>query len=246
MSLRSFALLGSGEFEPWTVEMDHWLMNRAAGDGTVLIAPTASTPDGDDVFDRWARKGVDHFAERGIRAEVLPLHTREDAAGPEVLEPLERASIVYFSGGNPWYLAETLRGTPAWSTIARRIDEGLAFAGCSAGVAFLTDTTFDTAEDDAEHVFKPGIGYALPGVVFGPHWDRLESWTPGARAMLASVVPAGGVLVGIEEDTALVGDGEDWSVVGRHDVHVLRDGAWQRAGAGDLLDVRLFPSAVAG
>jgi cyanophycinase len=241
VSLRSFALLGSGEFEPWTVEMDHWLMNRGAGDGTIVIAPTASAPEGDEVFTRWARKGVDHFAAGGRPAEVLPLRTRDDASAPDVLEPLERASLVYFSGGNPAYLAQTLRDTPAWSTIARRIDGGLAFAGCSAGVAFLTETTFDAAEDDMERIFKPGMAYALPGVVFGPHWDRLDTWAPGARELLASTVPPGGILVGIEEDTALIGDGEDWSIVGRHDVHVLRDGGWERAGAGDLLDMPLFP-----
>jgi cyanophycinase len=241
VSLRAFALLGSGEFEPWTVEMDHWLMNRAGGDGTVLIAPTASAPEGDAVFDRWGRKGIDHFAERGTNATVLPLKTREDAAMPSVLEPLERASLVYFSGGNPWYLAQTLRDTPAWATIVRRLDEGLAFAGCSAGVAFLAETTFDSVEDDPRRIFKPGIGYALPGVVFGPHWDRVDAWMPGARDAIASTVPAGGVLVGIEEDTALVGDGVDWSIVGRHDVHFLRDGVWHRAGAGDLLDVPLVP-----
>jgi cyanophycinase len=246
VTLRAFALLGSGEFEPWTVEMDHWLLNRSGGDGTVLIAPTASAPEGDDVFDRWARKGIAHFAEQRIPAAVLPLKTREDAARPEVLEPLERGSLVYFSGGNPWYLAETLRETPAWSTIAGRIEHGLALAGCSAGVTFLADVTFDSSEDQPDRVFKPGVGYALPGVVFGPHWNRVDAWLPGARDAIAATVPAGGVLVAIEEDTALVGDGSDWSVVGRRDVHVLRDGTWRRAGAGDLLDVDLFPPRAGG
>ena len=241
MSLRAFALLGSGEFEPWTVEMDHWLLDRAGGDGTVLIAPTASAPEGDDVFTRWGRKGVDHFGAGGRNAEVLPLRSRDDASRSAVLEPLERASLVYFSGGNPWFLAEALRDTPAWSTIARRLDRGLAFAGCSAGVAFLAETTFDSAEEDVAHVFKPGIGYACPGVVFGPHWDRVDTWMPGARDAIAATVPPGGILVGIEEDTALVGDGQEWSVVGRHDVHVLRGRSRERAGAGDLLDVQLFP-----
>jgi cyanophycinase len=246
VSLRAFALLGSGEFEPWTVEMDHWLLNRAGGDGTILVAPTAAAPEGDDVFIRWGHKGVEHFAAGGRAAEVLPLRTRDDASRSTVLEPLERASLVYFSGGNPWFLAETLRGTPAWSTIARRLDEGLAFAGCSAGVAFLAETTFDSTEDDPGRIFKAGMGYALPGVVFGPHWDRVDDWLPGARDLIAATAPPGGTLVGIEEDTALVGDGRDWSVVGRHDVHVRRNGAWERAGAGDLLDMALFPMGSGG
>ena len=246
MSPRSFALLGSGEFEPWTVEMDRWLLNRAGGDGTVLVAPTASAPEGDGVFDGWARKGLDHFADGSVHAAVLPLWTRDDAARPEVIEPLERASLVYFSGGNPWYLAETLRGTEAWATIVRRLDDGLAFAGCSAGMAFLSERTFDSAEQDIERIFKPGLGYALPGIVFGPHWDRVDDWVPGARDAIAATVPPGGVLVGIEEDTAIVGDGSDWTVVGRHDVHVLRDATWSRAGAADFFDLPLLPVAAAG
>lgn len=241
MRPRSFGLLGSGEFEPWTVELDQWLLNRADGDGTVAIVPTAAAPEGDAVFDRWAVKGIDHFAERGIRAAALPLKTREDASRREVVEPLTRASLVYFSGGNPSYLAETLRDTDAWRNILARVNDGLAFAGCSAGAAFLTGSTFDTTALDHDHMTKPGIGFALPGVVVAPHWDIVDAWMPGTRDAIAASVPAGGVLIALEEDTGMVGDGSDWSVVGRHDVHVLRDGEWTRAGAGDLLDLPLFP-----
>ena len=41
MSGLSFGLLGSGEFEPWNDEVDRWLLDRATGDGSVLILPTA-------------------------------------------------------------------------------------------------------------------------------------------------------------------------------------------------------------
>ena len=34
----SFALLGSGEFEPWTEDVDRWLLDRATGNGTVQKA----------------------------------------------------------------------------------------------------------------------------------------------------------------------------------------------------------------
>jgi hypothetical protein len=37
----TFALLGSGEFEPWSAAVDRWALGEAEGDGRVLILPTA-------------------------------------------------------------------------------------------------------------------------------------------------------------------------------------------------------------
>ena len=44
--MRSFALLGSGEFEPWSEEVDRWMLARVARPhAPVLILPTACAPD---------------------------------------------------------------------------------------------------------------------------------------------------------------------------------------------------------
>lgn len=239
--MRAYALLGSGEFEPWTVELDRWLLARARGEGRVLVVPAASAPEGDAVFDTWAAKGLAHFADAGVDATVLPVKARVDAQRRDVVEALATASLVYFSGGNPYYLAETLRDTPAWETIVARLDDGLAFAGCSAGAAFLTDRTFDSAEVELERLFKPGIGFAAAGVVVAPHWDIVETWVPGAQALIASAVPPGGTLVAIDENTGVVGDGTTWTVVGAARTHVRRDGAWEHASAGATLRVPLLP-----
>ncbi|GIU96237.1 MAG: hypothetical protein KatS3mg013_0040 [Actinomycetota bacterium] len=239
--MRSLALLGSGEFADWTAEVDAWLLERADGDGRVLICPTASAPEGEAVFRAWGDRGLEHFAEAGIRAEVLDLRTRRDAQRPEILEAIATASVLYVSGGNPWYFAQTLRGTAAWRAIVERLDRGLAYAGCSAGVACLTHRTYDTSAVETERIFRPGLGLARPGVVFAPHWDVVERWVPGARAMIAGSVEPGGVLVAIDEETALLGDGRRWRVVGRQGVHVLREGAWTHLAPGDRLEVELVP-----
>ena len=135
MSPPAIALLGSGEFEPWTEPVDRWLLDRATGDGTVLILPTASAPEGDRVFTMWADMGLAHYGRLGIASEVVPMKTREDADRPEFAGMLERASIVYFSGGNPAYLATVLRESRFWNDLIRRLDQGLAYTGCSAGMA---------------------------------------------------------------------------------------------------------------
>src|SRR5439155_11002014 len=84
----AIALLGSGEFEPWTEEVDRWLLERATGDGSVLVLPTASAPEGDPIFDGWANLGLDHYAQLGIPAQVVPLKTREDADRSSFSKPL--------------------------------------------------------------------------------------------------------------------------------------------------------------
>jgi cyanophycinase len=238
MSGRAFAFLGSGEFEPWTAEVDRRLLASADGDGRVVIAPTASAAEGDEVFDSWASKGLEHYARLGMPAVVAPVKTREDAERDDVVEMLAAASVVFFSGGNPWYLAETLRGTAFCRTLYERLDDGLAYAGCSAGVACLTETTYDSATDDMEEIWKPGLGY-VRRTLFGPHWDMLDTWVPGARDAIVASTPDGGTLVAIDEDTAMVGDGERWEVLGRQRVHVLRDGAWSEHEPGSSFELPL-------
>ncbi len=238
MSERLFALLGSGEFEPWHVDVDRWLLERARGDGGVLILPTASAKEGDDVFDSWAVKGLEHFASQGIPAEVVPIKTREDAERPEFVSKLEGASMVFFSGGNPWYLVEVLRGTPFYGSMIDRLAGGLAYAGCSAGVACLSETTYDSDTEDFEQVFKEGLGY-MRGVVFGPHWDMIDKWIPGATEFIVGSVPNSHAFVGIDENTAMVGDGSGWEVLGVSGVHVLRDGEWSHLTAGASFELAL-------
>jgi len=58
-----------------------------SGDGRVLVLPTASAQEGDAAFEGWARRGLAHYREAGIAAEVVPLRTREDAGRADLLAP---------------------------------------------------------------------------------------------------------------------------------------------------------------
>ncbi|HEV8564318.1 MAG TPA: Type 1 glutamine amidotransferase-like domain-containing protein [Actinomycetota bacterium] len=233
-----FALLGSGEFEPWSAEVDRWALSRATGDGRVLILPTASASEGDDVFGSWASKGLEHFANAGIDTEVVAIKTRADADRPDLVARLEGASAAYFSGGNPWYLSETLRDTAFLRAMLGRMQDGLAYIGCSAGVACLTEMTYDSDTEDFEQVFKPGLGL-VRRVQFGPHWDMIDTWIPGATEFIVGAVPNGATFVGIDEDTAMVGDGRVWSVLGRQSVHVRRGDEWERYTGGGSFELDL-------
>jgi cyanophycinase len=240
MTTQAFALLGSGEFDPWSAVVDEWLTTRAeAPSGRVLVIPTACAAEGDEVFDMWASKGLDHYATLGISAEVLPLKTREDAARPEFAAALDGAGVAYFSGGNPAYLAGVLKDTPFWLALRDAMTRGLAYAGCSAGVACLGDRAPDSVRRNFDdQLWQPGLA-VFPGCQFGPHWDALDGYIPGLRDFIVASVPDGSTLVAIDENTAMMGDGAHWHTAGVGNVHVLRQGEWTEHTPGSSFDLHL-------
>lgn len=221
------ALLGSGEFEPWTEEVDRWLLARASGDGSVLILPLASAPEGDEVFGRWSDMGLGHYERLGIPAEVLPLKKREDADRADLAGRLETASMTYFSGGNPAYLSSVLSGSRFWAELLRAMERGLAYVGCSAGVACLGDVVPDSTVLDfsSADMWKPGLGF-FPNVILGPHWDAMNTYVPGLQDLFIRAVPTGNRLLAIDERTAVVGNGTEWRVMGNGGASLLDDGSW--------------------
>lgn len=224
----SIALLGSGEFEPWTEEIDRWLLDRATGDGTVLILPAASAPEGDAVFDRWAEMGRQHYGGLGIAVQVVPLKTRADADRPDLAAKLSTASMAYFSGGNPAYLAGALQGSRFWRELLAAVRRGMAYTGCSAGIACLGELAVDSAAHarGEQDLWKPGLRM-FPNLQFGPHWDALDKYVPGLQAMFIASVPPDRGLLAIDEYTAVVGDGRDWRVMGSGGAQLRQNGAWR-------------------
>lgn len=218
-----FGLFGSGEFLAWAGPLDRRLVDAAppgsggpGGAPRVLVVPTASAPEGDTVFNRWGDMGLEHYRGLGYQAQVVPLRTREDAEDPRVAAMVGGASLIYFSGGNPAYLVRCLLGTAFWAAVEDAVAAGCSLAGSSAGIAFLGAATFDpgAALAGSREIWVQGMGF-FPAAIFGPHWDAVETWRPGATAMMLAATPPGCTFVGVDEDTALVGDGRAWEVMGR-------------------------------
>src|SRR5215831_9504069 len=111
------ALVGAGEYLQGMLPVDKKLLERVDGTPKVVVLPTASAPDGQGVPERWANMGVEHFARLGIGAEPIMLLNRTDAEDIEITSRLTAANFIYFSGGKPRYLLETLQGTRSWQAI---------------------------------------------------------------------------------------------------------------------------------
>jgi cyanophycinase len=221
----TLGLLGSGEFLPWAEEVDRVLI-EAAGSRTdrVLVAPAASAPEGRAVFDRWASMGLEHYRRLGAAPEILPLRTAEDAAKAEVVDRLDGAAVVFFSGGNPAYVAGVLRGTPFLERLLASLEEGeTSFGGCSAGASVLGVRVPDPRNRElSARIWSDGLGI-LP-VMISAHWDTIDRWAPGFRRFVLDSVPDGLPHVAIEEHTAAVGDGRTFRVLGGGGVVLHRPG----------------------
>ena len=239
MSEVSYAFLGSGEFDPWSEPVERWLLERSRNHGgPVLVCPTAAAHEGAESYEGWANKGLDHYRAMGVPAEVLPLKTRKDASREEVIARLGDASVIFFSGGNPARLTQVMLGTPFWDALEAAIIDGLPYAGCSAGVACLTELTYDSDSQDLDSVWAPGINY-VRNALFAPHWDIVDTWIPGATEFISSSVKPGQTFIALDEETAMVGDGRSWRVMGTAKVHVLREGEWSRYADGDAFELPL-------
>jgi cyanophycinase len=221
-----FLLLGSGEFEPWSSEVEARTLADATGDGSVLIAPTASASEGDHVFDRWAQMGLRHYAGDGVPAEVLPVKTREDAFRDDVVARVGSASMIYFSGGKPTKLAGVLRDSPLLTAILQAMERGAVYAGCSAGAMVASRERDAEGRRGTSWLFGLGL---VPHVSFGVHWDRAAR-IPGAQWWMTSRLPDDTWFVGIDEQTAILGDGQAWQVTGRGSVTVRGPSARARYG----------------
>ncbi len=237
----SFLLQGSGEFEPWTAEVERRALAGASRDGSVAILPTASAPEGDEVFDRWGAMGLAHYADIGVSAEVVPVKTRDDAIRDDLAERVEAASMTFFSGGKPQHLARVLEGTPVFAAIRRAIDRGAVFAGCSAGAMVASRSRAQTGgRGGTNWVFGLGL---VERVSFGVHWDRMKR-LPGIRPFVMARVEPGAWFVGIDERTAILGDGEEWEVAGLATVTVRHERGTTVYRAGERFSTAASPSSV--
>jgi len=186
--------------------VDSELLRLAPGNRVVILPTAAGLEQPDD----WGRMGVAHFALLGARATHVPLHRREDAFAPDVLSALSRGDLFYFSGGQPDHLIDSVLGSPAWDVITSRLAAGAAIAGCSAGAMALAGVSIRVAV--TPWGWGPGLG-VLPGWAVLPHFDRVPGRSAAIGELLASVAPVEHLL-GIDEDTVLMWDGESWHVRG--------------------------------
>jgi cyanophycinase len=233
------ALVGSGEYLPVLEPLEKALL--AGRPPRYVQLATAAAPEGARSLRRWHDLGAEAAARIGAEQVVVPVIDRATAEEPAIAALIPGAGLIYLSGGNPAFLAETLRGTAVWAAILQAWQGGTALAGCSAGAMAMSASL-----PDIRHPWRPalpGLGPATTVEVL-PHFDRFTARMPDLVLRRVAGAPEGVRVVGVDEDTAMVAWSGDagapatlWHVVGRQSVWLLEPGGRTEHPAGTTLRI---------
>lgn len=175
------------------------------------------------------------FDRLGVRqVQALDVRRREQAAEAELVEAVEEATAVFFTGGDQVRITNLLGGTRVDQVLHRRHQEGLVLGGTSAGAAMMSSTMIVEGLSEATPrvgnvKIGPGMEFLRCAIIDQHFGQRGRS----GRLLSALAQYPHQLGIGIDEDTALVVQGDEFAVIGAGAVTVLDAGA---ATYNDVLD----------
>ena len=220
-----FALVGGDEFSPGCEDMDRAIL-EATGvkQPTVVVIPTAAA---DQNPSKAASNGVSYFSSLGADASALMVLEAAEANDEQFLSLVDTADAIYFTGGNPVHLMDTLAGSLLIQRMKEAVGRGLILAGSSAGAMVLGSWMRFRAWREALCIVQ--------GVAAFPHHERSD---PESVAKdLAESVPANVTVLGIDGRTCCLGNEEGWKVLGPGKVIMYQGGRWYRFSHGERFEL---------
>ena len=218
-------LAGGEEFNGLMAAPDRRAIALAGGfNARISIIPAAAAPDNN--HQRAGQNGAQWFKKLGaVDVSALPLIDRQSADDPAVVAALQRTKLIYLLGGFPLHLAQSLAGSASWQAILSAHRSGAVIAGSSAGAMILCDYYYDPYEKN----LLDGLGL-IAGSCILPHHDTFgQSWAPELMQRLPGVM-----LIGIDEQTAMLNDGHAgrWQVYGAGGVTLYQNDRRKHFAAG--------------
>lgn len=190
---------------------------RLRGGALVLATIASRAPEGyfESYQKAFADLGVDQLSE-------LYVDDRGEAHDPEKLALLDGAAGVFFSGGDQLRISSQIGDTPIEKRIREIWRRGGVLAGTSAGASVMSDTMMVRGSSRETHrigdlQMAPGLGL-VRDVIIDQHFAERGR----IGRLLGAVAQSPRVLgLGVDEDTALILEGHDFTVIGSGGVYVV-------------------------
>lgn len=218
---------GGAEFGGRMSEPDLHGLEQAGGLAVrVAILPTAAAPDRN--HERAGGNGIRWFRSLGASSvDLVPVIDGLSADDPALAARIRSARLIYMLGGFPGFLASTLSGSRVWQAALDASADGAVLAGSSAGAMVLCQHLYDPERQQV----VPGLN-VVPNACVLPHHNSFgQRWAPRLREALP-----GALLIGIDEQTGMLGDPAGaWTVYGAGRVTLYRAGTAERYASGEQL-----------
>ena len=183
------------------------------------------------------------FSDLGVKdCEALPVIDRAGAFAPEVAKSILEANAVFITGGDQARLMTALWETPAMAALHRAHHlHGCCIGGTSAGAAAMSRHMIS----DGEAVHRPRKGVVATDIGLGLLTSAIVDQHFSERRRLARLLSALArrpdlLGVGVDENTALVIDGEKGIEVVGTGVVTLIDPSYARTNIDGLEDEGLL------
>lgn len=211
--------VGGGDKKVRTSPILRKLVDLSGGaDARMAIIPTASQLD--TAGERTRRV----FEELGVsNINIVNLETRADCEDPTMLQHLEDATGIFFTGGDQLRLSTTIGGTSAARLMREANANGVHIAGTSAGAAFICEHMIADGKSGATPKrgsvsLAPGLGLTNR-VIIDQHFHQRDRIGRLLTAISYNPFATG---IGVDEDTAaFIGPDDTLEVVGSGGLTVL-------------------------
>ncbi|MDJ0733569.1 MAG: cyanophycinase [Nostocaceae cyanobacterium] len=214
-------IIGGAEDKEGECKVLREFVRRAGGVKAKIVVLTAASSRPQEVGEEYIRV----FERLGVaNVRVVDTRYREEAEKPDVVKEIEQATGVFFSGGDQSRIISIIKGTKLDAAIHKRYSEGIVVGGTSAGAAMMPDIMIVEGKSDTHPRMNavemgPGMGF-LPGVVVDQHFAQRGRL---ARLLAALLLEPAILGFGIDENTAVIVDGDEFEVVGEGAVTVVDD-----------------------
>jgi len=211
--------VGGGEKKVRSSPILRKLVELSGGsEARLVIVPTAS-----QLVDAGERTR-DVFRELGVQdIQIVDLETRDDCEDPVLLDHLQNATGIFFTGGNQLRLSTTIGGTSAAKLIRAGNANGVHVAGTSAGAAFICEHMIADGKTGATP--KRGMVSLAPGlgltnrVIIDQHFRERDRIGRLLTSLAYNPFATG---IGVDEDTgAFIGPDDVIEVIGSGGLTVL-------------------------
>lgn len=182
--------------------------------GQIKLALIENAADPYPPADRaWVDDNREAIQSHGYKVEFIDLREFRGRQH-ELRSSLNNKDVIWFGGGNTFYVRWLLRTTEADKIVTALVEDGKIYGGGSAGAVVAGPTLhfFEAADDpnDAPAVFHDGLH--LTETVVVPHFDN-EKFAAVIRKINDQLLAAGYKTAPLTDSQALIINGNEQKII---------------------------------